>query len=495
MSAGSNGGGPAGLAVAPAGPNSGNAAGTPTTDAPASTQGGSAPLGGVAPPSSGAMVTPASASNPSPAPAVAERIANANAIASGVKHLAAQNHAPTYPMNGYVATAGSTRPTALSQPSAASGGGTIGGTGISSVQATSAATGPLTGTVRFDGGYYTIAGGNDDGSDLKGRIQVIFSPNIIIGSSDTLSVSGGGAQITGATWSAQGTPDMYGSQIPFFPPQIVPNPSAGQTEFTNIYFDIGSIHGPTTGQFFWGEDPGNKTIKVHVDLSSNGKPGAADATFRVHVFAPGIAGKVSWPKNSRIVGIGGVPYLRFSHANLPMGITVNSLYPFPVVLDGQFAVVQQLIQSNISGSAVVNGVNTPYTGLWHDNGNEDFTKGATPLVDTRTDATDPFFPNPGDNPAVPLAINVKGKLWDFQNMTMDDIFIDYIMFKPAGGIWVPEGTFGWDVSNTATIIQGQRNWTVSGPGGHATKPAIDHTAWPRGWTGIANYYNDLRRTS
>ena len=74
-------------------------------------------------------------------------------------------------------------------------------------------------------------------------------------------------------------------------------------------------------------------------------------------------------------------------------------------------------------------------------------------------------------------------------------------FQPTNGIWVPEGTFTWGYTNTATatlkknaqgqIVGASYKFKTTPPAKGSLKVSIDHTAWPT-WKGLAETYRNVK---
>ncbi len=192
--------------------------------------------------------------------------------------------------------------------------------------------------------------------------------------------------------------------------------------------------------------------------------------------------------------------MQFNNDILPNGITINSLFPYRG--EGSFAVFQVInAGSNASFTRTDNGVAQTGTAFVHRDLNTGaITAGSFPLLDTTADAPSPFYPIPADAPTAPLGeVRPTGPntviVVPNNTASMSYYFTDYIMYKPGpNGIWVPEGTFAWQVNSSAQYTPATRPpWTITqGKSGITTTEHVDRTAWPPATGGVAGYYTDIQ---
>jgi len=492
---------------------------------PAAT-GGTATVGAVATPAPGGVDDPA----PAPTVAVGQLGGNAGAVGQETEHGAHRSgggasarvgHAPTgrtggLPLShGLVATGGSHRGAAPSyansygMPGGTGGGGGAGtgtgtGTGLTGIPSgTGTGTGTVAGTntdavsasgsslggSHFTSGTFSIAGTGSMPMPDRGPVKIQSSGYNLIGSPESLTVmasGGGGATISNVKWSISGTPVMYSGQT-------VPNPSLGQNAFVNAPYDISTQNGSSVG-FYWGEKPGTANVTAVVTVKD--KNGSQDVMVKaeIPVADPGWKGAVVDQKSLAVVNDPGGAVLSYSSPPKPGvagkdGISWGTLQPSKG--SGSFRIVQTIA----GGTTTIKRDKPPavVTGFWNVDKSANppkYTAARFPLLDVPRDAGVPFYPGTADSPETPLSLT-------YNTFAIDESFNDSVMYKPDAGIWVPEGTFAWAINGTATTKAAPaRGWTVATTAaGLTSQLAVDHTAWPSGWTDVAGKYMSLRRIS
>jgi hypothetical protein len=307
----------------------------------------------------------------------------------------------------------------------------------------------------------------------------------VIGEHVQLSAKAAGGTVTKATWALAGGVPMYKSQKT---PDVKATHKASNTQqltskgtkFVNTAYVL--QQNKTIG-FYWGETPGTETITLSATIMlASGKKAATktQAKLTLAVVQPLIKGVVTAAGTAGMAsGSARVKY--YSKAKGAPGVTWKGLSASRG--GGIVTVVQTITQ----GSATRASAGGDYKSYYNANGKQ----APYPILDLVKTDTTVFYGN-GMGVTVGLSSDSPSLVTTFGavkfttiKMAKPLVFKDTVMTRPINGIYVPDGTFTWQIGMNATFDAKTMKWSAGAiPGNLPTAAGLTVVlghAWPGGW--------------
>ena len=351
-------------------------------------------------------------------------------------------------------------------------------------------------------GSGTLQIDHDEGDNVIGG-EVGYSLRVTGGGHPQSGGGGGAATIVpnSVSWTIQAPGFAYNIG------QSPPNPSQGQNQWNSSYYttyDYGSQHG-TAIIFCWGFLTGDVTLEAYatVQVIKNNVPYSTSVTAyaTATVGAPGWQAHVVTQKSESYVA-GVLMYARGTEDEAgdidpnPPGIswdltTTDPGTPVPTGF-GSLEVVQILTSYDTSISIPAGDEQGVFTGMFHDEKQPDGSvktspKLTPPGLDGPPNMTNSFYPatSPGSSKDSPY---LSHPMTDAPTLSDSSGFMDYVMFQPPQGLWVPMGYFAWHYSATAMPNpSGPKPYKLIPQGsGLDLRPTMSHANWPGSWNFVVN---------
>jgi len=334
-------------------------------------------------------------------------------------------------------------------------------------------TGPAPTSVPYSITWSNPSGG---GGAATGYLSIVQSGFGYVGGSaqfvvSAVATSGGTPTLSNISWSYSGT-------TPLYVPTPVPNPTAGDKQFTRTTYNLAAQSGASVS-FAWGEFPSAGSMTVSATVTVSGHTGTASASIPAVVQKPQLTGDLTWETATSTTKWPNW----LSDGVATTGPTSGMDWTFSSSSGGNIVIVQIMTSGEI---VVASPTQTLYAYSKHKDSAGNVQPTLFPLVDQAAGATDPFYGPPdnplidGDSPGVRLnAIPNQ----NFARLQAD--FTAYVMYNPGSGVYVPQAKFEWRVDATASKGAGG-TWTstdIITPGLTPGSFVENRTDWPY-WEGL-----------